>query len=50
VRPEHAVATARLLPHARLAILPNTNHLQVTARTEWLVPMIREFLDAPSGN
>jgi pimeloyl-ACP methyl ester carboxylesterase len=49
VRPEHAVATARLIPRARLAILPGTNHLQVTTRTQWLVPMIREFLDAPDG-
>jgi pimeloyl-ACP methyl ester carboxylesterase len=49
VRPEHAVATARLLPHARLAVLPGTNHLRVTTRTEWLVPMIREFLDAPAA-
>ena len=44
VRPEHAVETYRLLPNAKLAVLPDTNHMQVTARTEWLVSMIREFL------
>jgi len=46
IRPEHAVETFRLLRHARLAILPATDHMQVTARTEWLVPMIGRFLDA----
>lgn len=46
IRPEHAVETFRLLPHARLAVLPGTDHMQVTAREEWLAPMIREFLDA----
>ena len=47
VRPEHAVETVRQLPHARLAVLPGTDHMHVTTRTEWLVPMINEFLDAP---
>jgi pimeloyl-ACP methyl ester carboxylesterase len=46
VRAEHAVETVRLLPRARLAVLPGTDHMHVTARTEWLVPMIEEFLDA----
>jgi pimeloyl-ACP methyl ester carboxylesterase len=45
VRPEHAVETVRLLPHAWLAILPGTDHMHVTERAEWLVPMIDEFLD-----
>ena len=45
VRPEHAVETVRLLPHARLAVLPGTDHMHVTERAEWLVPMIAEFLD-----
>ena len=49
IRPEHAVETFRLLPHAQLAVLPGTDHMKVTARTEWLVPMISEFLDAPAA-
>jgi len=49
IRPEHAVETFRLLAHAQLAILPATDHMQVTARVEWLVPMIARFLDAPAG-
>jgi len=47
VRPEHAVSTYRLLPHARLAVLPGTDHMNVTARPEWLAPTIGKFLDAP---
>lgn len=49
IRPEHAVETFRLLPHAQLAVLPGTDHMQVTARTAWLVPMIGGFLDAPAA-
>lgn len=46
VRPEHGVEIFRLLPKAQLAVLPATDHMQVTARTEWLVTMINSFLDA----
>ena len=47
IRPEHAVEMFRILPQAQLAVLPATDHMQLTARTEWLVPMINAFLDAP---
>ena len=50
IRPEHAVEMFRALPHAQLAMLPGTDHMTVTARTDWLVPMINGFLDAPPGN
>lgn len=46
VRPEHAVATFRLLPHAKLAILPDSDHGLLETRVELLVPMIESFLDA----
>lgn len=49
IRPEHAVETFRLLPHAQLAVLPGADHMKVTARTELLVPMIVGFLDAPAA-
>ncbi len=49
IRPEHAVEMFRALPHAQLAVLPGTDHMTVTARTEWLVPMISTFLDAPAA-
>jgi pimeloyl-ACP methyl ester carboxylesterase len=50
VLPEHAVEMAKLLPRARLAILPLTDHEGVVfARAGWLVPMVEAFLgeDAP---
>ena len=47
VRPEHAVEMFRLLPHARLAVLPGTDHMTLLQRADWLVSMIEAFLDAP---
>jgi pimeloyl-ACP methyl ester carboxylesterase len=46
MRPEHAVEEYRLIPRAQLAVLPGTDHMGLTSRTEWLVPMIERFLDA----
>jgi pimeloyl-ACP methyl ester carboxylesterase len=45
MRPEHAVEEYRLIPDAQLALLPGTDHMSLTSRTEWLVPMIERFLD-----
>jgi pimeloyl-ACP methyl ester carboxylesterase len=58
VRPEHIVDMFRLLgggvagdlvglPNARLAILPGTTHVTVMNRSEWIVPMVEEFLNLP---
>jgi pimeloyl-ACP methyl ester carboxylesterase len=47
MRPEQAVEEYRLIPHSRLAVLAGTQHMEVTSRSAWLVPMINEFLDAP---
>jgi len=58
VRPEHVVKMFRLLgggvpgdlaglPRARLTVLPGTTHVTLITRTEWLLSMIPEFLDAP---
>lgn len=46
MRPEHAVEEYRLIPSAQLAVLPGTQHMDLTSRTEWLVPMIERFLNA----
>lgn len=48
MRPEHAVEEYRLIPRAQLAVLPGTDHMNLTARTSWLVPMIERFLDEQS--
>ncbi len=50
MRPEHAVEMFRLLPHAQLAVLPGTNHMEMMTRTAWLIPMVNEFLIAPMPN
>ncbi len=47
IRPEHAVEIFRLIEHAQLAVLPGTDHMNVTRRSNWLVPMIEEFLAEP---
>jgi pimeloyl-ACP methyl ester carboxylesterase len=43
---EHAVKLSKLVSHGQLAILPATNHGEVMARTELIVPMITRFLDS----
>jgi pimeloyl-ACP methyl ester carboxylesterase len=45
MRPEGAVALFRLLAHAQLAILPDTEHMDIPSRTDLLVPLIEAFLN-----
>ena len=58
VRPEHTVEMFRLvgggvagdlagLPSSQLAVLPGTTHVGLVERSDLLVSMIDEFLDAP---
>ena len=42
---EHGALMKRLIPGSHLAVLPNTNHMNVTLRSELLLPMLAEFLD-----
>ncbi|MBD2701130.1 alpha/beta hydrolase [Spirosoma sp. BT702] len=57
VRYEHALELFRAkgggkqgdlhgLPKSRLAILPGTTHIGMLHRTDWLIPMITDFLDS----
>jgi pimeloyl-ACP methyl ester carboxylesterase len=57
VRYEHALELFRAkgggkmgdlhgLPKSRLAILPGTTHIGMMQRTDWLVPMVTDFLDS----
>ncbi len=34
------------LPQSRLAIIPGTTHIGIIQRTDWLIPMITDFLDS----
>ena len=45
IRPEHALEMMRLLPHAEMAMMPDTNHMQMPERAAWWVPMVEAFLD-----
>jgi pimeloyl-ACP methyl ester carboxylesterase len=47
VRPEHAVELFRLLPNAKLAILPDTDHVALVLKPERLLNVSQDFLDAP---
>lgn len=48
VRTEHAVDLSRLIPNAKLAVLPATDHIGILVqRAAWLAAMITDFLDAP---
>ena len=44
--PEAAVELFRLLPDAELAILPGVSHMEITTKTDVLVPIIEEFFTA----
>ena len=46
VRVEHAAEVARLIPHARLAVLPGTTHLNIVTRDGWLRPMMQAIEQA----
>jgi len=45
VRVEHAAEMQRLIPDARLAVLPATTHMNLMRRTALLLPLLDEFLD-----
>jgi pimeloyl-ACP methyl ester carboxylesterase len=47
VRAEHAVEMSRLMPNAKLAILPVSDHFAFVQRADWVSAMIKAFLDAP---
>jgi len=57
VRPEHVVEMFRLLgggvpgdlvglPRSQLAVLPGTTHVTLINKTDWLLSMVPQFLDA----
>jgi len=44
---EHHLEVWRLIPNARLCVLPGTGHGTFRRRAEWLNPIIAAFLDEP---
>ena len=48
VRTEHAVDLYRLIPDAKLAVLPDTDHVGILVQhADWTEAMVTGFLDAP---
>jgi pimeloyl-ACP methyl ester carboxylesterase len=45
---EHAAQMQRLLQDAQLAVLPATDHLQMTQRADRVAPLVDDFLAQPS--
>jgi pimeloyl-ACP methyl ester carboxylesterase len=44
---EHTLRIFHALPAAELCVLPGTDHATFSGRSEWLNPIINEFLDRP---
>src|SRR5882757_5874659 len=44
VRIEHAAEMLRLIPRARLAVLPDTTHMSLMPKADQLLPMVGDFL------
>jgi len=42
---EHGALMQHLIPGSQLAVLPDTTHMQVTRRSDLLLPMLERFLD-----
>jgi pimeloyl-ACP methyl ester carboxylesterase len=49
VRVEHAAQMQQLLPDARLAVLPATDHVAMTGRAAFVARMVDEFLPGSAG-
>ena len=42
---EHGAVMLELIPGSQLAVLPGTTHMEVTRRSDLLLPMLAAFLD-----
>jgi pimeloyl-ACP methyl ester carboxylesterase len=49
VRIEHAAEMQKLLPDARLAVLPETDHMRIVDRAELVAALVGEFLRQPGS-
>jgi pimeloyl-ACP methyl ester carboxylesterase len=47
VRVEHAVETAKLIPNAELAVVPDSGHFALYSEHERVIPIVRHFLEKP---
>ncbi len=49
VRLEHAVETAKLIPKAELAVIPDASHFALFSEPERVIPVIKHFLNKPDS-
>lgn len=49
VRIDHALATARTMPHAELAVIPDAGHFTLFSEPERVIPAIAHFLGKPAS-
>ena len=47
VRLEHSVETVKLIPHAKLAVIPDASHFALSSEQERVIPIIKHFLEQP---
>ncbi|MFY1832112.1 alpha/beta fold hydrolase [Myxococcus fulvus] len=48
-RLEHAAEMYRLIPGSKLAVLPDTTHMNIIERGAWLEPMVQELISRAEG-
>jgi pimeloyl-ACP methyl ester carboxylesterase len=48
VRPEHAVAMMRAIPHSQLAMFPDGDHFLLFTRSAGVVETFTAFFDGPA--
>jgi pimeloyl-ACP methyl ester carboxylesterase len=48
-RIEHAAEMYRLIPNAKLAVLPGTTHISISERGAWLEPMLEELFETDAA-
>lgn len=47
VRLEHSVSTAKLIPRAELAVIPDGSHFALCSEPDRVIPIVKYFLDQP---
>ena len=47
VRIEHSVETAKLIPRAELAVIPDAGHFALSSEQERVIPIVKHFLEKP---
>lgn len=49
VRLEHSVETAKLIPKAELAVIPDASHFALSSEPDRVIPIVKHFLEKPEN-